>query len=167
MPSSALRAKFTFPDPVNEVSARLVATGVVVMSVAFLTTGWVWLLAALAWGFCARVACGPALSPLALLATQVVTPRLPVPPRLVPAAPKRFAQGIGAVMSALALVAALVGAPTVAVVLIAALTVAASLEAFVGFCLGCKIYGLAVRVGWVAEPSCAACADLSVSHRVR
>ena len=41
---------FSFPHPVDEVSARLVATGVVLQCVAILVTGWTVLLAVLAWG---------------------------------------------------------------------------------------------------------------------
>ena len=54
-------AVFRFPDPVNEVSARLVAAGVVVQCAAILVTGWRWLLIPLAYGFVARVATGPTL----------------------------------------------------------------------------------------------------------
>ena len=62
-----------------------------------------WLLVPLALGFVARVAAGPKISPLALLVTRVVTPRLGVPEKLVPGPPKRFAQGIGAALSVVAL----------------------------------------------------------------
>ena len=38
-PPGRLRALFTFPNPVNEVSARLVAAGVVVMCVLTIALG--------------------------------------------------------------------------------------------------------------------------------
>ena len=69
---------FSFPHPVNEVSARLVAGGVVIMSVAAIALGQPWLIAIIAYGFVARVLTGPKLSPLGLLVTRVITPRLPV-----------------------------------------------------------------------------------------
>ncbi len=90
---------FRFPNPVNEVSARLVAGGVVVLALVILVGHQPWLLAPLAYGFVARVLTGPTLSPLGQVVTRVVTPRLPVAPRLVPGPPKRFAQGIGAAVT--------------------------------------------------------------------
>lgn len=151
---------FRFPDPVNEVSARLVAAGVVLMAVTWLVTGWTWLLAVLAYGFVARVLTGPTLSPLGQVVTRVVTPRLPFAARNVPGAPKRFAQGIGAVMSVGALVAVLAGVPVVATVLIAVLAVCAFLESALGFCLGCVMFAGLMRVGLVPQSTCARCADL-------
>src|SRR3954447_7962635 len=82
-----------FPDPVNEVSARLVAGGVVIMAVAAIALGWRWLTIVLAYGFVARVLTGPKASPLGQIVTRIVTPRLRVEPKLVPGPPKRFAQG--------------------------------------------------------------------------
>src|SRR5438445_4262545 len=99
-----MRSLFTFPNPVNEVSARLVAGGVVVMTVLTLGLGWHWLTIPLAYGFVARVLTGPTLSPLGQLVTRVITPRLPVAAKPVPGAPKRFAQAIGVLFSVTALV---------------------------------------------------------------
>ena len=151
---------FSFPHPVDEVSARLVATGVVLQCVVILITGWTVLLAVLAWGFVARVATGPTLSPLGTLVTRVVRPRLALAARDTPGPPKRFAQGIGATLSVGALVATALGAGPVAVALVAAILVAASLEAFVGFCLGCWIFRLLMRIGLIPEETCEACRDI-------
>ncbi|MDQ1479215.1 MAG: hypothetical protein QOI44_76 [Actinomycetota bacterium] len=90
---------FSFPNPVNEVSARLVAAGVVVLSVLTLALDQPWLLLVLAYGFVARVATGPTLSPLGTFVTKVLTPRVPFAPKYVAGPPKRFAQGIGATLS--------------------------------------------------------------------
>jgi hypothetical protein len=84
---------------VNEVSARLVAGGVVVLGVITLAVDQRWLLLVLAYGFVARVATGPTLSPLGQLVTRVLTPRLPFAAKYVAGPPKRFAQGIGATLS--------------------------------------------------------------------
>ena len=65
-----MRSLFAFPNPVNEVSARLVAGGVVVMTALVLTLGWHWLLIPLAYGFVARVLTGPTLSPLGQVVTR-------------------------------------------------------------------------------------------------
>ena len=151
---------FSFPHPVDEVSARLVATGVVLQCVAILVTGWTVLLVLLAWGFVARVATGPTLSPLGTLVTRVVRPRLAWAVRDSPGPPKRFAQGIGATLSVGALAATVLGAGSLAKALVAAILVAASLEAFVGFCLGCWLFRLLMRAGLVPEGTCEACRDL-------
>jgi len=95
------------------------------------------------------------------LATRVLTPAMKGEGRLVPGPPKRFAQGIGLVFSLGASIAWLSGADVVAIVLIAALTVAASLEAFAGFCLGCTIFGQLMRLGVIPESICEDCNDIS------
>jgi hypothetical protein len=137
---------FDFPDPVNETSARLVAGGVVAMAVTFLVAREGWLLVPLTYGFAARVATGPTLSPLGSIVTRFVTPAVETRlrtadpsfrSRQVPGPPKRFAQAIGLLFTAGASFAWMVDAPVVAAVLIAVLTVAAGLEAFAGICLGC------------------------------
>ena len=151
---------FSFPHPVDEVSARLVATGVVLQCVAILTTGWTVLVVILAWGFVARVATGPTLSPLGTLVTRVVRPRLAWTVRNTPGPPKRFAQGIGATLSVGALVAVVFGAGALATALVGAILVAASLEAFAGFCLGCSLFRLLMRAGIVPEETCEACRDI-------
>ena len=158
---------FEFPNPVNEVSARLVAAGVVLMTLGILVLGQTWLLAPLAYGFVARVLTGPTLSPLGQFVTRVLTPALPFEARLVPGPPKRFAQGIGATLSVSAAVAHIgFGSTGLALVLVAMITVAASLEAVVGFCLGCKLFALLMKVGIVPEETCEACNNLALRRAV-
>src|SRR6266576_2187088 len=98
---------FSFPNPVNEISARLVAGGVIAMTVVAIAADQPWLLAVIAYGFVARVLTGPSLSPLGQLVTRVITPRLHVEPRPVPGPPKRFAQAMGVAFSVTAAVLAL------------------------------------------------------------
>lgn len=156
-----MRSLFSFPDPVNDVSARLVAAGVVVMCLAILS-GATWLLVVLAYGFVARVATGPTLSPLGQLVTRVVTPRLRVPAHPVPGPPKRFAQAIGATLSLTAAVLQLAFAATgPAMVVVGMILVAATLESAAGFCLGCWLFARLIRMGLIPERVCVACADLS------
>ena len=101
---------FSFPNPVNETSARIVAGGAVLMGIAFAVTGNGWILVALTYGFVARVLAGPTFSPLGRLATQVITPKLSLEHRLVPGPPKRFAQGVGAAFTISASVLFIAGA---------------------------------------------------------
>lgn len=156
---------FSFPDPVNEVSARLVAGGVVVMSSIIVFGGQTWLVALLAYGFVARVLTGPTLSPLGRLVTDVITPRLGLAPRYTAGPPKRFAQGIGATLSVSAALAYFVGgSATAATVLVAMILVAASLEAFAGYCLGCVIFRQLMKVGVVPETVCEACNNLNLRN---
>jgi hypothetical protein len=157
-----LREVFDFPNPVNEVSARLVAAGAVLMAALFVVTGWTWVLVPLAFGFVARVLAGPRFSPLARLVTQVITPRLPVEPRLVAGPPKRFAQGVGAVFTVTALVLAFgFGAVGAARVVVALLAAAAFLEAAFAFCLGCRVFAVLMKAGVIPERVCAECNDIS------
>lgn len=155
------RELFSFPNPVNETSARVVAGGVVAMAVTFLVTGWSWVLVVLTYGFVARVLTGPTLSPLGRIATQVVTPRLDIEHKFCAGPPKRFAQGIGATFTITASILwfglELAGA---AQVVIAMLLVAASLEAFLGFCLGCTIFSFGMKVGVVPEEVCERCNNI-------
>jgi hypothetical protein len=153
--------RFRFPNPVNEVSARLVAGGVVLMAVATIGLDLRWMTPVLAYGFLARVLAGPTFSPLGQLVTRVVTPALGVEARLVPGPPKRFAQGIGAACT-LTAVLLTYGADRfdLAQVVLGALVVAASLEAFAGLCLGCKAFGLLMRAGVIPPEVCESCDDI-------
>jgi Domain of unknown function (DUF4395) len=152
---------FSFPDPVNEISARFVAGGVVLLTATILLFDLEWATLLLAYGFVARVLTGPRLSPLGLLVTKIITPRLAIEAKLVPGPPKRFAQGIGAVFSVTAAVLALgFDAWAAAQVVLALLLVAASLEAFLGVCLGCKAFALLMRAGVIPASVCERCADL-------
>ena len=95
---------FSFPNPVNEIAARLVAGMVFILSVAVVFTGNVWLLIFLTYGFVARVLSGPTLSPMGLIATRILAPAIGTV-KLVPGPPKRFAQAVGVVFSVAALLA--------------------------------------------------------------
>ena len=154
---------FGFPDPVDEVSARMVALGALTLAAVTILLDQPWLTVLLAYGFVARVLTGPKLSPLGLLVTRVIRPRLTaIEPRLTPGPPKRFAQAIGATLTVSAAVLALgFGQRGAAYVLLGALVFAASLEAFLGLCLGCKIFALLMRVGVIPPEVCERCNDLS------
>jgi hypothetical protein len=158
-----------FPNPVNEKAARTVASGVFALTLAtvllgaLVDTAWLWLSAVLAAGFLARVVTGPTLSPLGQLATRVVAPRLGAP-KLVAGPPKRFAQGMGAAMTGAAVVFQAFGLTPAVYVVLGLVLVASSLEAGLGFCIGCRVFALLMRLGWVPEETCAACADISLRY---
>src|SRR5919197_2831045 len=154
-----MRGLFSFPNPVNETSARVVAAvgaGLALVAVAFQQG---WLLPVLAYGFVARALTGPTLSPLGLLATRVVTPRLHVAHRYSPGPAKRFAQTIGAVFTVTAsLLWFVAGAHVAALALVAVLAVFASPEPAFGICVGCRAFYLGMRLGLVPPHVCEDCA---------
>jgi hypothetical protein len=151
---------FTFPHPVNDVAARTVATGVLLLALAAIVLRQPWLTIPLAYGFVARVASGPRFSPLGLLATKVVAPRLERFTKLVPGPPKRFAQAIGAAFTVSALGLWLAGQSTAAYVLLGILLIPATLEAGFGYCVGCKLFALLMRLGAIPRDVCEECADI-------
>lgn len=156
-----------FPTEVNDTSARIVATGAVAMSAGYALTGWAWLLIPLTYGFIARVLSGPTFSPLARLATQVITPRIKVQHRIVAGPPKRFAQGIGALFSVTASVLYLLDLTAASRWVAAALAGPALLEAALGFCIGCKMFAGLMRIGVIPESVCVECNDISARLRTQ
>ena len=154
----SVRQLFSFPNPVNEISARLVAAMVVALSLAAIISEQPVLFVVLAYGFLARVATGPTLSPMGLLATRVIVPLLGNPSRPVPGPPKRFAQTVGLAFSTTALVLLFALDSTQAArSVLAVLLLFASLEAFVGFCAGCFVFGYLMRWGIIPQSVCREC----------
>jgi hypothetical protein len=159
--ASLSRNLFAFPNPVDEISARLVAGGVVLMCLGTIVLGQPWLVAFIVYGFAARVLTGPTLSPLGLFVTRVLRPRLRIPPRPVPGPPKRFAQGMGLVFSGTAAMLFFgVDWPSAGYALLGLLAAAAGLEAIFGLCLGCHIFAMLMRIGVIPRTVCEACDNL-------
>lgn len=158
-------SRLGYPERVNEIAARLTAGGVLAMSTTALVTHQRWLLAPLAYGFVARSLAGPRFSPLARLAGEVIAPRIPVAPKPVAGAPKRFAQGMGAAMSVAALACAARGLDGAADALLGMLVAASALESLFAFCVGCKIFAAMMRFGVISEAACPECADISLRAR--
>jgi hypothetical protein len=152
---------FSFPNPVNEVSARLVAGFVVVITLIALVFDQLWLLLPLAYGFVARVLTGPTLSPLGQLVTRVITPRLGLKPKYVAGPPKRFAQGIGAAVTGTGAVLYFgFGLEGAAQVLLGILVVAATLESVFALCIGCQVFGLLMRWNVIPDEVCERCNNI-------
>jgi hypothetical protein len=159
------KALFSFPNPVNEVSARLVAGGVLLMVILTIAFDLEWATIVIAYGFVARVLTGPTLSPLGQVVTRVITPRLGLPERPVAGPPKRFAQGMGVAFSVTALVLTLFGYWTAAEVVLALLGVAAFLESVFGICLGCTVFAVLIRIGVVPQEVCERCNNIWATTR--
>jgi hypothetical protein len=153
-----MRGLFSFPNPVNETSARIVAGSVAILAVVTVAFQQGWLIPVLAYGFLARTLTGPTLSPLGLLATKVVTPRLSIRHRYAPGPAKRFAQSIGALFTVTATIVWFAfGQHTAALALVAVIAVFASLEAGLGLCVGCRVFYLGMRLGLVPAHVCEDC----------
>ena len=154
--------RYPFPNPANETSARLVAGGVVIISTTFLLTNSTLILLALTYGFAARVAAGPTFSPLALLVTRIVTPKLNFNHKFVPGPPKRFAQTIGLTFAATALTLTLLDYSFAANLVIAALIFAATLESVFAICLGCIMFSFLMKLGVIPQSVCESCNDITL-----
>ena len=156
---------FSFPELINEVAARLVAIGVLLLSsvVLFLLidkNNYVLIfLSILIYGFLARVSSGPKISPLALFVTKLLVPRLNFKEKLVPGPPKRFAQGIGLIFSLSTAITFLINLNSISIILISTLILFAALEAFIGFCAGCKVFKLLMNIGLIPNDVCEKCSN--------
>jgi hypothetical protein len=152
---------FSFPNPVNDAAARTVALGVWTMAVIALVVNTPWLLIPLTYGFAARVAAGPKISPLGQFAVRVMAPRLTKWQKSVPGPPKRFAQAMGLAFTGAATIVWLSAGWGDARWILVPLILAATLEGFFGYCLGCTVFGWLMRGGVIPEKICVECADLS------
>lgn len=153
---------FSFPHPINSYVARWVALGVVIMAIATIVFDQPWIMPIMAYGFIARVAAGPRLSPLAMFVTKVLQPPIGDPTKFVAGPPKRFAAMIGVVFTVAATVLHFgFGLTGVAYGVLGALIFAAGLEAVLGLCLGCQFFSLMMRAGILPEGVCEDCADFT------
>ena len=160
---TGLRAVFSFPHPVNEVAARSVAGMVMALSLVIILTDLRWLMFLLAYGFLARVLTGPTLSPMGLLATRVIAPKLLRHTKLVAGPPKQFVQSVGLVFAAAALVLSYgFGQHLAAEAVLGTLVLFAGLESILGFCTGCFVFGYLMRWGVVPRETCERCSNLSL-----
>ncbi len=103
----------------------------------------------LAWqlvAFAVGALVGPAHQPYGQVFRRWVRPRLGPPAELEDPAPPRFAQAVGLVFALVGLVGLLLGVTAVAYVAVAFALAAALLNAVFGFCLGCEMYLLALRL---------------------
>lgn len=88
---------------------------------------------------------GPARTPYASIFRAVVKPRLKSSPTFEDERPPRFAQAVGFLFGAVALVGVASGISLLFTLSIAFALVAAFLNATFNFCLGCKVHLLLVR----------------------
>ena len=156
---------FTFPHPVNEIAARMVAGMVVILTTSIIVFQIPELMFVLAYGFLARVATGPTLSPMGLLATRVLVPLVGNKVKPTAGPPKRFAQAVGLGFSAAALLLYYVfGLSFAAYAVLGVLVFFAGLESIVGFCTGCFVFGYLMRWGIIPQDICEKCNNLNLGQ---
>ena len=150
-----------FPNIVDDVSVRLIAAVVLVVAVVALAAHQWWLYAVLAADFVLRAGWGPSASPVAILVSRWIRPRVAARPRYTAGPPKRFAAAIGAVFTVAATVLWLAGTSAPVVVIGAVMVLFPALEAIAGICVGCIVFGWLMRLGLIPESICVDCADIT------
>ena len=157
---------FSFPNPINSSVARGVAAGVVVMAALTIAFDFPWLMLAIAYGFIARVAAGPRLSPLSQFVLKVAVPVLKLPYRPVAGPPKRFAAAMGVGFSVTAIILYFgFGLTGAAYITLGMLIFAASLEAIFGLCLGCHVFRVLMKLGVIPESVCEDCFNIEARYK--
>ena len=91
-------------------------------------------------------AAGSPAYPWSLVFTKLIRPRLAPPAQTEDAAPPRFALLVGLIITGIGLIGGLARIQLAVPIAAGFAFVAAFLNASIGFCLGCEIYGLIVRV---------------------
>jgi hypothetical protein len=84
--------------------------------------------------------------PYGVIFRKLICPRLTPPTELEDAAPPRFAQLVGFVFLAIALISTLAGSSAIAMVAVGFALAAAFLNAAFNICLGCEMYLISKRV---------------------
>jgi hypothetical protein len=130
-------------DPRGLRFAAWVTTAVLAV---VLLTGNAWLAGAQTVVFAVGAFAGLRYAPYGVLFRYLVAPRLGPPAELEPAAPPRFAQGVGFAFGVVGTLGYAVGATAVGVVAIGFALAAAFLNAAFGYCLGCETYLLIRRI---------------------
>jgi hypothetical protein len=149
--------KQRFPDHVSGAVVRVAAGEVFLLALLALLIRSPWPALVLSVDFALRAFATPRWSFLAILANKVIVPALGLRGSPVPFPPKRFAASIGFVLSASAFLLGMFGAGRAFLIPLAMLCLFSALESFLGFCAGCKIYGLLMHWHIVPEHNCPQC----------
>jgi hypothetical protein len=123
----------------------------VVFAIVLITSS-MWLLVAQAVVFAAGAILGVGHSPYGYIYKWLIRPRLGPPAELEDAAPPRFAQAVGLVISIIGIIGFAVGLGPLGLTAAALGLVAAVLNGVFGICLGCELY-LIIRRTWPAQAS--------------
>lgn len=144
----------TVPENLVRLTAGLVF--LCALAGLLLRSGWPFLF--LAVDFALRALARPRWSPLAAFSRAVLAPALQLPlEHLISLAPKRFAAAIGAALSAGAVLFWALGWPAGLLACGGLLAMFSFLESALGFCAGCRLYALGIRLGLVPRENCPEC----------
>ncbi|MGQ1891044.1 DUF4395 domain-containing protein [Thermophagus sp. OGC60D27] len=127
------------PHKINENVARINGAFTFLILLAFVYSGWFWLIAFLALDFLLRSTRLSPYSPIGIISRQMVK-QLSLPPRMINAGPKIFAARIGLLVSVAILATTILQYPATAIILTSILGLFSFLEAAFGICVACKIY---------------------------
>jgi hypothetical protein len=131
-----------------EIDPRGPRFGALITMVVFaviLATGNVWLLTAQAVVFAVAAFFGMRYAPYGLVYRWLLRRRLGPPRELEAAAPPRFAQAVGLVISVIGIIGYATGVHPLGMAAVALGLVAAVLNGVFGLCLGCEMYLLIRR----------------------
>ena len=134
------------PDSIDDRATRIGAGLVILLTLASLGLGRVWLPLLLTVDFGLRSRDWSAWSPVAQMAKGLRS-LAGLQPQPINAGPKRFAALVGVLFSLGIALALFFHHPRPALALGAVLILCAALEAFLGFCVGCKVYSL-LQAAW-------------------
>ncbi|WP_232660778.1 DUF4395 domain-containing protein [Pseudonocardia sp. TRM90224] len=132
--------------PVDPRGVRFAAALTTVVLALVLLSGSGWLLAAQGVVFALGAFAGMRFSPYSVLFRSLVARRLGPPSEREDAAPVRFSQLVGFVFAVAGTVGFFTGLTVLGIIATAFALVAAFLNAAFGFCLGCEMYALIVRL---------------------
>ncbi|MDX1957992.1 MAG: DUF4395 domain-containing protein [Leptospiraceae bacterium] len=150
----------SFPEVVNENSARLVAFFVLILSVSTIYFQNIYLIVCLAFGFFLRVLYGPSYEPIAVIVTKFIVPKFNIQNIPTPGPPKRFAQTIGFLFSFTGLVFFLSSEIFYFQVTLGILSFFAFLESVLGFCAGCFVFSYLMKWGFIPKEICERCNNI-------
>lgn len=127
------------PDKANENVLRIIAVQVIVFSLVSLVLNNYFISLFLILDFSLRSFTKGNYSPLRKIALYL-NQFLKLEPKIIPAAPKKFAAGLGVVFSTFITISLIFNWLYLSVILGSLLIFCATLEGFFGVCIGCHIY---------------------------
>ncbi|PJZ44357.1 DUF4395 domain-containing protein [Leptospira brenneri] len=150
-----------YPDVVNENVTRIVASTVVFLGVFAILFPNPYVLAFLFAGFTLRLSYGPKFEPFAFFTSRYLVPWLGISFVATAGPPKRFAQLIGFLFSAAAILFFTLDLTLAYQITLATLVFFASLESFLGWCAGCFAFGILMKLGVIPTEICERCNNLN------
>jgi len=154
-----------FPIFIAENRVRGIAALVFLVAVSALVLRSPWFTLFLAIDFATRALLTPKASLIGIISGKLIAPVIRKKRNPVPFRPKRFAAIIGLALSIAGFLFALFEIYIGLYIVIGALAVFSALEAFAGFCAGCKMFAILMRLHIIPLDSCPECENLLERQR--